>query len=373
MRRRIPRVSPGPDFLTAFRPRILHAFVLGLALAVMDTLRSFPTFTGESGALELVKFLVNLTMANSLGTAMTIAAITWAEQLRVKSPQRFPLMAVTVLVSASVATMFRALWGYLLQPAGDIFGGSEWISVSLYLFWMSCTTGALAAFYYEFWERAAQSAARLRSAELERQGIEQRVVESRLSVMKARIEPAFLFNSIATVQKLYRGNTDAAEGLLDDLIVYLRAALPQMRGSSSSLGDEIHLASSYLKLHDAVFEGRLEVAFDVPESAREISFPPMVLLPLVEDAVHRASAMTHPALAIAIAISVDDAALRVAVADNCPLTRLDAGSDAALMSQEQSLAAFFGDAARLARSAGAQGGTRVTFEIPRAYDSRDPR
>ena len=267
------QVSRSAAFLAAFWPRVPHAAVLGVALALMDTLRAFSSIASDSSPAEAVKFLVDLMFANTIGTAVVIAAITWAERIPVRLAWRFPMMAVVVIVAACAAALFRAAWGYVFQPAGHIFEANEWISICLYLFWMSCVTGALAAFYYEYWERAAQSTARLRDAELDRQGIEQRVVESRLSVMKARIEPAFLFNSIATVQKLYRINTDTAEKLLDDLIVYLRAALPQMRGKSSSLGDEIHLAASYLKLHDEAFEGRLQAAFDVPEAARDCFRP----------------------------------------------------------------------------------------------------
>ena len=248
MRSRMLQVTSSVAFWRAFRPRIPHALWLGLVIGLMDALRSFPVLVGDAPATQWSFLLFDLGVVNVLGAGIVIAAITWAEHVRVRPGLRFPLMGATVLISALIATVVKVL--VAMRNSGDLgegFESSELLALSLYTFWMSSATGALAAFYYEFWERAAQSAARLRSAELERQGIEQRVVESRLSVMKARIEPAFLFSSIATVQKLYRANTDAAEKLLDDLIVYLRAALPQMRGKNSSLGDEIHLAASYFE------------------------------------------------------------------------------------------------------------------------------
>jgi sensor histidine kinase YesM len=373
MKSRIAQMSRMADFRQAFRPRIPHVLVLGLALGLMDVLRAFSVLGNDPvPGRGLLTGLVMFGPA-PIGAAVMIAAITWAERVRAPAVYRFPLMAATVVFSAFAANVVRAIVTYVFLPPAQSWDAFEWVALFLYLFWMNCATGALAAAYYEFWERAAQSAARLRGAELERQGIEQRVVESRLSVMKARIEPAFLFNSIATVQKLYRENTDNAEKLLDDLIVYLRAALPQMRGKTSSLGDEIHLAAAYLKLHDEAFEGRLQVAFDVAEGARNMQLPPMVLLPLVEDAVHRARSMPQPALSLALSVAVTDAALQVTVTDDCPFTRLDAGAEPALAAQERSLAACFGDAARLHRGSTAQGGTRITFEIPRAGGTLDPR
>jgi len=63
----------------------------------------------------------------------------------------------------------------------------------------------------------------------------------------------------------------------------------------------------------------------------------------------------------------------VEVSDDCPLTRLDAGAEPTLTSQQHSLAAFFGDAARLVRGPAEGGGTRITFEIPHGDDARDHR
>ena len=370
---RIGEVSRMSDFWHAFRPRLLHAAVLGLAVGLMDFLRAFSSMlSGPESRSPVSGGGLNIIFVAELGTFVIIAAITWAERVRIAESRRFLVMAMTVVISAFVATALKIGWTILFFGTQE-WVPSEWLALFLYLFWMICATGALAAAYYKFWERAGRSAARLRDAEIERQEIEQRVVLSRLSVLKARIEPAFLFKSIATVQKLYRSNTDAAEKLLDDLIVYLRAALPQMRGITSTLGDEIHLAASYLKLHDEAFAGRLHVAFDVPESARELRFPPMVLLPLVEDAVQRACSMSRPALSLVIAVKPGGTSMRVAVSDDCPLTRLDASTEPTLTSQEHSLAAFFGDSARLVRDSAEGGGTRITFEIPLGDNARDHR
>jgi len=371
---RIGEVFRMSDFWHAFRPRLMHAAVLGLAVGLMDFLRAFSSmFSEPESRSPVLGGGLNIFFVSEMGAFVIIAAITWAERVRIAESRRFLVMAMTVVISAFVATALKLGWAILFVGTTQEWAPSERLAWFLYMFWMTCATGALAAAYYEFWERAGRSAARLRDAEIERQEIEQRVVLSRLSVMKARIEPAFLFKSIATVQKLYRGNTDAAEKLLDDLIVYLRAALPQMRGITSTLGDEIHLAASYLKLHDDAFAGRLHVAFDVPESARELRFPPMVLLPLVEDAVQRASSMSRPALSLAIAVKLGGISMRVAVSDDCPLTRLDASTEPTLTSQEHSLAAFFGDSARLVRDSAEGGGTRIAFEIPHGDNARDHR
>jgi LytS/YehU family sensor histidine kinase len=70
--------------------------------------------------------------------------------------------------------------------------------------------------------------------------------------------------------------------MLDNLILYLRAVLPQMRTSSSTLGQEVQLAQAYLNVERIRLHDRLDYAFDVPEQLASATFPPMVLLPLIE-------------------------------------------------------------------------------------------
>jgi LytS/YehU family sensor histidine kinase len=70
--------------------------------------------------------------------------------------------------------------------------------------------------------------------------------------------------------------------MLDNLITYLRAALPQMRTTASTLGQELQLAQAYLNIQRIRAQGRLDFAFNVPDGLCWAAFPPMVLLPLIE-------------------------------------------------------------------------------------------
>ena len=60
--------------------------------------------------------------------------------------------------------------------------------------------------------------------------------------MQAQVEPHFLFNTLASVQYLTETDPPDAHRLLGHLIAYLRAALPQLRASSTTLGQEVELA-----------------------------------------------------------------------------------------------------------------------------------
>ena len=80
----------------------------------------------------------------------------------------------------------------------------------------------------------------------ERDVLVARSLEARLSALQAQIEPHFLFNTLAHVQRLFETEPERGREMLRSLIDYLHAALPNMRGSGSSLRRELELARSYL-------------------------------------------------------------------------------------------------------------------------------
>jgi sensor histidine kinase YesM len=81
--------------------------------------------------------------------------------------------------------------------------------------------------------------------------------------------------------------------MLDDLIAYLRAALPHLRESTSTLGREIDLARAYLNIIQVRMGERLAFDIDVPSSARDARMPPMMLLPLIDHALVYGFAAAH--------------------------------------------------------------------------------
>lgn len=366
-----PMIAPG-SYLDTLRRRVPHVLVLATTLAAMDAMRAFPLLVETHDLRSGMREMLGLLAQSLTSTAIVVAAITRAERTALAQTRRGLTLAICVLVTAPLATALGA-WlsvatatiGWLQVTIQDSF------ALYLYLLWYSLVVGTLAAAYFTIWERAQRSTTRLRDAQIERQGMEQRMVESRLNVMKARVDPEFLFRTIGDVQRLYRSDVDAAEQRLEDLIAYLRAALPQMRGGATTLGEEVRLAEAYVRLHEEAFGGRLQAAFDVDESLDDAQFPPMALLPLVDDALRRAAARTHPSLALRVDAVRAVSGLAVAVEDDCGETPPDAGSPA-LLGHERAFTQFFGEGARISRRA--EGAVnRVLLEIDDATTARAAR
>jgi signal transduction histidine kinase len=135
--------------------------------------------------------------------------------------------------------------------------------------------------------KVAQADAKVRTAmnAAERETVERQLVQARLQVLQAQVEPHFLFNTLAAVDYLIETDPPRATQMQKALITYLRGALPQMRQRTSTLGREMRLVKSYLDLIKMRIEDRLEVALEVPESLESAEFPPMMLQTLVENAI----------------------------------------------------------------------------------------
>jgi hypothetical protein len=110
----------------------------------------------------------------------------------------------------------------------------------------------------------------------------------RLAVLQAQIEPHFLFNTLASLRKLARTDPERTEATINALSGYLRTTLPKLRDTGThraTLGEQIDICASYLDLMQIRLGDRLRVALDVSSELRTCEFPPLLLIPLVENAV----------------------------------------------------------------------------------------
>jgi two-component system, LytTR family, sensor histidine kinase AlgZ len=108
---------------------------------------------------------------------------------------------------------------------------------------------------------------------------------ARLSELQSRIRPHFLFNTLNSAIALVRAEPAKAEALLEDLSDLFRYALVDM-GDTTTLGEEIALAQRYLAIEQVRFGDRLQVQWSVDAQADAAKLPPLLLQPLVENAVH---------------------------------------------------------------------------------------
>jgi signal transduction histidine kinase len=224
-------------------------------------------------------------------------------------------------------------------------------------------------FYVKFREARAEAA--LLKANAERHLLSRQAVEAELKLMQAQVEPHFLFNTLASVQYLTETDPPRANELLGHLIAYLRAALPQMRAASTTLGKEVDLAQAYLNILEMRMGERLRVRVDVPGDLRAHAFPPNMLISLVENSIKHGLEPTVNGGTIELAAVHEGDTLVVRISDSgmgiADGERPAAGHGVGLANLRERLAALYGARGAFTLAAAATGGTVATLAIP--FDS----
>ncbi|MBX3674926.1 MAG: histidine kinase, partial [Burkholderiales bacterium] len=212
-------------------------------------------------------------------------------------------------------------------------------------------------------EREAKVAAELARARAERSELEKNVLQARLALMQAQVEPHFLFNTLANVQHLVEVDPPSASRMLESLIQYLRAALPRMREDTTTVGRETDMAKAFLDIHRMRMGSRLDYVVEVPEALRCRPFPPMMLITLVENAVIHGVDPCCEAGAITIRASEEGGKLRFSVSDTGRGISPKKGTGVGLVNIRERLKALYGTGARLVLEENVPRGVVATIEV----------
>jgi hypothetical protein len=215
-------------------------------------------------------------------------------------------------------------------------------------------------------KRKAEKRAQAASATAAEEGLKRQLAEAQLKMMQAQVEPHFLFNTLASVDYLIETDPARASTMQKNLIQYLRAALPQMREGSTTLGKELALVRSYLEILKVRMEDRLQFALTVPQGLRSAQFPPMILQSLVENAIKHALEPKPEGGSITVTADIANGNLRVTVAD----TGLGfgaagkPGTGVGLANVRERLAALYSGRAKFTLEANSPSGTIAAIEVP---------
>ncbi len=221
--------------------------------------------------------------------------------------------------------------------------------------------------------KSLEADAKLRFAtdSADRETMQRQLVQARLKLLQAQVEPHFLFNTLAAVDYLIETDAKRASVMQKTLIAYLRAALPQMRQESSTLGRELKLIRAYLELLKLRIEERLEFDIKVPAQLESAVFPPMVLQTLVENAIKHGIEPKPEGGRVSVLAEVVDGKLRVDVVDTgvgLPQGDIFAGSTndtgLGLDNIRNRLAMLYPGTSRMEMRSGYEGGTLVRLTIP---------
>jgi two-component system, LytTR family, sensor histidine kinase AlgZ len=178
------------------------------------------------------------------------------------------------------------------------------------------------------------------------------VANARFKTLQARIRPHFLFNSMNTIASLTQTNPRLAEEVVEDLADLFRASLAS--DDCTSLGEEIELSRRYLHIEAQRLGERIHVVWDVADLPTEARVPPLILQPLVENAVyHGIQPSTEPG-EVQIVGRYRRGTVNLSIRNTLPRqtseTGRHKGNGMALENVSQRMEAMFPGATRVSRS-----------------------
>jgi len=245
--------------------------------------------------------------------------------------------------------------------------GHQQISLIPILF--TVLAGGIALNYFATRETLAREA----TARSEAQRL---AVEAQLRLLRAQLDPHMLFNSLANVRSLVREDVDRAESMIDQLIIYLRSALAASQTESVPLSREFAQLRAYLDIMALRMGPRLSYQLDLPAALERTEVPPMLLQPLVENAIkhglepkvgHGSVEVVARALPGGIEIRVSDSGLGLPpddYGDGSELSARPANPSYGLQHVRDRLRVLYGHGARLSLERREPTGVSAVVFIP---------
>jgi hypothetical protein len=206
-----------------------------------------------------------------------------------------------------------------------------------------------------------------RRAELERLSLHKSESDMRLTLLQAQVEPHFLFNTLASVRSLVSSDPARAAQTIDALARHLRATLPKLRvepGATSTLADQFAICASYLELMKLRLGERLQFDLRLPAELRDVPFPPLLLISLVENAIKHGAEPKPGTTQVVLAARAVDGRLEVLVEDDGAGLKMGMGEGTGLANIRAQLRTRFGAAAQLELQERAFGGVIARLVVP---------
>ncbi|WP_205525786.1 sensor histidine kinase [Pyxidicoccus trucidator] len=272
----VPRRWLGPVLVLA--GYTVLALVYGAQHSVYRASRAEPSGFGESlliGAIEWGGWALLTPLILAVARRVRATGRPWPVQLVLHVP---PGLLFAVAHMALHALLRRLL----LEPSGG------WDATWTYFTWMlSKTTDFDLLVYLSVvgLDAALRYSRQVREEAVRASQLEAQLAQAQLHLLRSQLRPHFLFNTLHAISALMHRDVTAADRMVGQLSELLRASLERDGRHEVPLSEELDLLTPYLDIERTRFSDRLQVEVDVAPEARNALVPPLLLQPLVENAI----------------------------------------------------------------------------------------
>jgi sensor histidine kinase YesM len=346
-----------PDYIKHYiKPRhvlgdLLYTIILSVFIAVFLTLIGI----GSS-------FVTTLTMSQSFGISicLMITLLLWLVK-----PEKALSLALIVITGIAGGTLIGLQLGsfVLWQFFSVVVKGPEKSLLQAII--LCIAFGSVISYFFYTRSRLSVSREIIQQERIKRLSSEKEALEAKLRLLQAQIEPHFLFNTLSNVLSLIDRDPVKGKSMLTDLIHYLRTSLSRTLPDKTTLNQEMEIIRAYLNIQKIRMGERLHLTIEVSDAARLYPFPPMLLQPLVENAVKHGLEPQMEGGEIIIKTTEEDDIMRIEVTDTGPGFSSFQKTGVGIANVRERILLLYGEKGRLILEENKPHGVRATIEVPK--------
>ena len=277
--------------------------VVGLAVAL---------FSGEPGVI--LRFVsMGILFANAIGFAAILSALFVLPRYgALPRAIQIPLAVITLLAGGAFGTALVIFF----NPLMVFYQGRLVLLLVSVASIIAVVVGLIVYRYEQLRKEIEESYRALATTRLKEERLRELASKSELKALKAQINPHFLFNALNSISALISSDPDAAQKTLERLASVFRRTLLSSEREAVPFGRELELVDAYLDIERARFGKRLVVEQSISDSARSVLVPPLLLQPVVENAVRHGISPRVDGGTVRLDARVDGGVLRIVVDDD---------------------------------------------------------
>jgi len=322
---------------------------------VFDTIIALFLTAMDFGEGFLVTFIISQSIGLSCCTCVLAAFYFF--------PGDKPILAaVRVAVALIIGSLCGSLIGTFLSGLGPAVIFEKHGLFQLLI--LGVMFGSIITYFLSSREQIAASKVQIQEEKIKRLTSEKKAAEAYLKLLQAQIEPHFLFNTLSNVLNLLDNDVEKGKSMLVDFTRYLRTSLSDNRGQTTSLGHEMEMIRAYLNIFKVRMGDRLNFDIDLPARLADTPFPPMLIQPLVENAIKHGLEPKVIGGEILIRGKKDDSLLQLIISDTGMGFKPDRKDGLGLANIRERLQTIYGNDGRLVIEENQSGGVKATIEVP---------
>jgi sensor histidine kinase YesM len=339
---------------------LLYTIVIATFIAI------FLTLTGIFTTVVTLKtFVIMLIISQCYGISICVIIMLL---LRAFKPQKGVSKVFIILLGTVCGILIgRLMAASILQQALPAF---MWVWGKTILKEIGLWLALIIVIYYFFYSKKHLKISKeiIQQERINRLSSEKQALEANLRLLQAQIEPHFLFNTLSNILSLLDTDLKKGRSMLMDLIRYLRTSLAKTRAEATTLGQEMEMVKAYLNIFKVRMEGRLRYRINIPDNIKKLPFPPMLVQPLVENAIKHGIEPKIEGGEVTIQARKNGDIIRVELADTGIGLYEDGDRGFGLSNVRERLQSLYGERGQLILEENRPCGLKAIIEVPYVPD-----